>query len=78
MVFLIQKHQNRDSQAIPVETGRIDPRQRQGPQRLARHGRTLLEDLDKIRVRYEDLARESREKLRKGHRDTGTPELKNS
>jgi hypothetical protein len=34
--------------------------------------------LDKIRDRYEELARDAREQLRKGRRDTGTPELKNA
>lgn len=33
-------------------------------------------DLDILRARYEELARLAREDLRKGHRDTGRPQVK--
>ena len=78
MVFLIQNTQNRDSQAIQLKLDELIRASEKAHNALLDMEELSLEDLDKIRDRYEELARDAREQLRKGHRDTGTPELKNA
>lgn len=75
MVFLIQNTQNRDSAAMQLKLEELI-RAING----AHHGLLDLEelsdeDLVRIRARFEALARESRENLKRGLRDTGTTEL---
>ena len=76
MVFLIQNTQNRDSQAIQLKLDELIRASENAHNALLDMEELSLEDLDKIRDRYEELARDAREQLRKGRRDTGTPELK--
>ena len=76
MVFLIQNTQNRDSQAIQLKLDELIRASEKAHNALLDMEELSLEDLDKIRDRYEELARDAREQLRKGRRDTGTPELK--
>ncbi len=76
MVFLIQNTQNRDSQAIQLKLDELIRATEKAHNALLDMEELSLEDLDKIRDRYEELARDAREELRKGRRDTGTPELK--
>ena len=78
MVFLIQNTQNRDSQAIQLKLDELIRASEKAHNALLDMEELSLEDLDKIRDRYEELARDAREQLRKGRRDTGTPELKNA
>jgi low affinity Fe/Cu permease len=75
MVFLIQNTQNRDSAAMQLKLDELI-RAIDG----AHNGLLDLEelsdgDLARIRASFEVLARESRENLRRGLRDTGTTEL---
>ncbi len=75
MVFLIQNTQNRDGAAVQLKLDELI-RTIDG----AHNGFLDLEelsdeDLARIRARFEALARESRESLKRGLRDTGTTEL---
>ena len=77
MVFLIQNTQNRDSKATQLKLDELI-RAISG----AHNGLLDLEeltdkDLARIKVRFEALARESREELKQGLKDTGTTELPN-
>ena len=75
MVFLIQNTQNRDGIAVQLKLDELI-RTIDG----AHNGFLDLEelsdeDLARIRARFEALARESRENLKRGLRDTGTTEF---
>lgn len=75
MVFLIQNTQNRDSTAMQLKLDELI-RSLEGAHNALLDLEELTEqDLDRIRQRYEDLARRAREDLRRGHRDTGRPEV---
>ena len=78
MVFLIQNTQNRDSAAMQLKLDELI-RAING----AHNGLLDLEELsdeerDKIKSRYEELARQAREELRRGLKDTGTIEVPSS
>jgi low affinity Fe/Cu permease len=76
MVFLIQNTQNRDSAAMQVKLDELI-RAAQGAHNALLDLEELTQaDLDRLRRRYEVLARQAREDLRQGHLDTGTPEVK--
>ncbi|HZE61683.1 MAG TPA: low affinity iron permease family protein [Burkholderiales bacterium] len=76
MVFLIQNTQNRDAEAIQVKLDELI--------RLSKGGHNVLldleeleeDELDRIRASYCKIAQQAREKLRRGQRDTGVPEVK--
>jgi len=74
MVFLIQNTQNRDSEAIQVKLDELIRASSKAHNALLDLEELSVEELDAIRDRYEKLARDAREQLKKGHRDTGTPE----
>src|SRR6266446_4104712 len=78
MVFLIQNTQNRDSQAIQLKLDELIRASEKAHNALLDMEELSLDDLDKIRDRYEELARDAREELREGRHDTGTPEWKNA
>ena len=73
MVFLIQNTQNRDSEAIQIKLDELI--------RVTKGAHTVLLDLEelddrylmKIKQCYEELAAKSREALKRGKKDTGTP-----
>lgn len=76
MVFLIQSTQNRDSTAMQLKLDELI-RTLEGAHNALLDLEELTErDLDILRARYEELARLARENLRKGHRDTGRPQVK--
>jgi low affinity Fe/Cu permease len=76
MVFLIQNTQNRDSAAMQVKLDELI-RAAQGAHNALLDLEELTQaDLDRLRRRYEVLARQAREDLRRGRLDTGTPEVK--
>jgi len=77
MVFLIQNTQNRDSAAMQLKLDELI-RAVQGAHNAFLDLEELTQkDLDRIRARYEALARHAREDLRQGLLDTGTPEVQN-
>lgn len=76
MVFLIQNTQNRESAAVQIKLDELI--------RSDKHAHTTLLDLEELteeelldlKERYEELARKSRIALRKGLKDTGSPEIR--
>ena len=75
MVFLIQNTQNRDSHAVQLKLDELI-RAVSGAHNALLDLEGLEEaDLERFRVRYEELARTAREALRRGELDTGTPEV---
>ena len=75
MVFLIQNTQNRDSVAVQLKLDELIRAINGAHNGLLDLEELSDEDLARIRARFEALARESRENLRRGLRDTGTTEL---
>ncbi len=76
MVFLIQNTQNRDSAAIQLKLDELI-RAIQGAHNALLDLEELTEaDLDRLRARYEELAQQAREDLRRGQLDTGTPDVR--
>ena len=76
MVFLIQNTQNRDSHAVQLKLDELIRAANGAHNGLLDLEELEEEDLERFRVRYEDLARTARAALRRGELDTGTPELK--
>jgi low affinity Fe/Cu permease len=75
MVFLIQNTQNRDSAATHIKLDELI-RATEGAHTALLDLEELTEqELEQLRVRYEELARQAREALRRGHPDTGRPEV---
>ncbi len=76
MVFLIQSTQNRDSEAMQLKLDELI-RASKGAHNAVLDIEELTEqELDQMKACYEELAREAREKLRRGGRDTGSPEVR--
>jgi low affinity Fe/Cu permease len=76
MVFLIQNTQNRDSHAVQLKLDEII-RSLKGAHNALLDIEELEEtDLDRIRKGYADLAREARERLRRGEGDVDTPDVR--
>jgi low affinity Fe/Cu permease len=75
MVFLIQNTQNRDGAAVQLKLDE-SIRAISGAHNALLDLEELTEhDLERLRARYEDLARRAREDLRRGLEDTGTPDV---
>jgi low affinity Fe/Cu permease len=75
MVFLIQNTQNRDSEAMQLKLDEII-RSLEGAHNVLLDMEELEEkELDRIRVRYVELARLAREKRRRGESDIDTPDV---
>ena len=76
MVFLIQNTQNRDSHAVQLKLDELI-RAVSGAHNALLDLEELEEaDLERFRVRYEELARAARAALGRGELDTGTPEVR--
>ena len=78
MVFLIQNTQNRDSAAMQLKLDELIRAINGAHNGLLDLEELSDEELDKIKSRYEELAREAREELRRGLKDTGTIEVPSS
>ncbi len=76
MVFLIQNTQNRDTAAIHLKLDELIRASEGAHNALLDLEELAQEDLDRIRARYEELARRAREDVRRGRRDTGRPEVR--
>jgi low affinity Fe/Cu permease len=74
MVFLIQNTQNRDSAAMQLKLDELIRAIDGAHNGLLDLEELSGEDLARIRAGFEALARESRENLKRGLRDTGTTE----
>ena len=74
-VFLIQNTQNRDGTAVQLKLDELIRAIEGAHNGLLDLEELSDEDLVRIRARFEALARESRENLKCGLRDTGTTEL---
>jgi low affinity Fe/Cu permease len=64
MVFLIQNSQNRESEATQIKLDELIRAMKGAENALLDLEEMTLEDLDKIRKKYEDLAKQARKELR--------------
>ena len=78
MVFLIQNTQNRDSAAMQLKLDELIRAINGAHNGLLDLEELSDEELDKIKSRYEELARQAREELRRDLKDTGTIEVPSS
>jgi low affinity Fe/Cu permease len=75
MVFLIQNTQNRDSTAVQLKLDELI-RAVEGAHNALLDLEELTEgDLERLRARYETLARAARADVLRGGRDTGSPDV---
>ncbi|MBI4446866.1 MAG: low affinity iron permease family protein [Acidobacteria bacterium] len=75
MVFVIQNTQNRETEAMHIKLDELI-RAIEGAHNALLDLEELNEqDLDRIRFRYEKLARDARDSLRRGEKDTGITEV---
>jgi low affinity Fe/Cu permease len=75
VVFLIQNTQNRDAAAVQLKLDELIRAIDGAHNGLLDLEELSNEDLARLRAHFEALARESREKLKRGLRDTGDTEL---
>ncbi len=75
MVFLIQNTQNRDSEAMQLKLDELIRAINGAHNGLLDLEELTEEDLERIKARYEALARKSREDLKRGLKDTGCIEV---
>ena len=75
MVFLIQNTQNRDSEAMQLKLDELIRAVNGAHNGLLDLEELTEEDLERIKTRYEVLARKSREDLKRGLKDTESIEV---
>ncbi len=75
MVFLIQNTQNRDSEAVQLKLDELIRAMEGAHNALLDIEELTDQELDRIRDRYEELARQARKDLQKGLTDTGRPDV---
>jgi low affinity Fe/Cu permease len=68
MVFLIKNTQNRDSHAVQLKLDELIG--------AVSGAHNALLDIERFRVRYEELARTARDGLSRGELDSGTPDVR--
>lgn len=71
MVFLIQNTQNRDSAAMQIKLDELIRTDKEAHNALLDLEELTEHELEALRAKYELLAAEAREALRKGGKDTG-------
>jgi low affinity Fe/Cu permease len=76
MVFLIQNTQNRDTAAIHLKLDELIRCMKGAHNAVMDLEELTDQEIDLVRARYVELARNAREELRKGRPDTGTPEVR--
>jgi len=75
-VFLIQNTQNREGEAMQIKLDEL-LRAVQGAHLALLDLEELTdEELDEMKSRYAELAQKARKDLRKGRKDSGTPEIR--
>jgi low affinity Fe/Cu permease len=77
MVFLIQNTQNRDSEATQLKLDELIRAANGAHNGLLDLEELTEKDLERIKARYEELARKSREDLKRGLKDTESIEIQN-
>ena len=77
MVFLIQNTQNRDSEATQLKLDELIRAANGAHNGLLDLEELTEKDLERIKARYEQLARKSREDLKRGLKDTVSTEIQN-
>ena len=76
MVFIIQNTQNRDSAAVQLKLDELLRSTKGSHNALLDIEELSQEELDKIKLCYEELAEKAIKDLRSGKSDIGTPEVK--
>jgi low affinity Fe/Cu permease len=76
MVFLIQNTQNRDTEAIQIKLDELIRATQGAHNALLDLEEIEEEQLERYKRSYEKLARGARERLRNGHLDTDSPDIK--
>ena len=77
MVFLIQNTQNKDSEATQLKLDELIRAVNGAHNGLLDLEELTEKDLERIKARYEELARKSREDLKRGLKDTVSTEIQN-
>lgn len=75
MVFIIQNTQNKDTIALQLKLDELIRANRSAHNALMDLEELSEEELEKIHQRYEDLAAEARNHLRKGKKDKNKPSI---
>ncbi|MCA1729210.1 MAG: low affinity iron permease family protein [Actinobacteria bacterium] len=75
MVFLIQNTQNRDSEVVQLKLDELIRAMNGAHNGLLDLEELSEEDLNRLKARYESLARKGREDLKRGLKDTESMEL---
>jgi low affinity Fe/Cu permease len=75
MVFLIQNTQNRDSEALQLKLDELIRATHSAHNALLDIEELSQNELDQIKRRFEELARQARENIRSGKSDLGHPEM---
>ena len=75
MVFLIQSTQNRDTEAIHLKLDELIRVTQGAHNRMLDLEENEEQQLDELRKKYEDLARQAREASARGEADTDAPDL---
>jgi low affinity Fe/Cu permease len=75
MVFLIQSTQNRDSEAMQLKLDELIRAANGAHNGLLDLEELTEKDLERIKARYEELARRAREDLKRGLKDTESTEV---
>jgi low affinity Fe/Cu permease len=75
MVFLIQNTQNRDSVAVQIKLDELIRADKDAHNALLDLEELTERELVALKRKYEQLAQQAREGLRKGKKDKGSPEI---
>ena len=76
MVFLIQNTQNRESIAMQIKLDELIRSDADAHNALLDLEELTEQELNALRVKYERLATDARAGVKKGKKDTGSPELR--
>ena len=76
MVFLIQNTQNRDSDAMQIKLDELIRANQEAHNALLDLEELTEHDLDRIKARYEKLASQAREEMKRERGDLGSPRVK--